>query len=172
MMKNVFLKAIYLLAVFMFTKSAFSQVEDIEIGIDGLTCSQCTRNVELSIRKLDFVADVIMNLENTEGKITLKKDSKIVISDISKAIFDAGFSVRFITVSYNFKQASIKEGFCFEDENAFYLFVKVDSAILNGKQNIKILGEKYQNRKEFKQWKHELKGKCDSKEKQFYYVTI
>ena len=172
MKHNKIFRAIYLTAILLLVKPAFSQVESFEIGVDGLTCSQCTRNVEISIRKLDFVADVIMNLENTEGKILIKKDSKIIISAISKAIYDAGFSVRFIKVDYNFNQLSIKDDFCFEDENATYLFVKVNPIVLNGLQSIKILGDKYQNRKEYKQWGKLLNGTCKPKEKPLYYVTI
>lgn len=68
------------------------------IGVNGLTCSQCTRNVEMQLRRLPFVAEVHMNLEHTNGRIQLKEESGFTPERIVKAVQDAGFSVRYLKV--------------------------------------------------------------------------
>src|SRR4051812_34855647 len=95
--KTLFLKALTLIVLLLCAViQAQAQFGNVYIGVNGLTCSQCTRTVEMSIRKLDFVADVQMNLEHTEGKIILKKNKKADMDKIAQAIVNAGFSVRYL----------------------------------------------------------------------------
>src|ERR1700759_948909 len=104
------------LLLFLFCFCAFSakaQFQAVYIGVNGLTCSQCTRTVEMRIRKLDFVADVQMNLEHTEGKIILKKDKKADIEKIAQAVIDAGFSVRYLQADLMVDISVIPVGSCF-----------------------------------------------------------
>ncbi len=61
----------------LFSCNSKAQFTSAELGVDGLTCSACTRSVELSIRKLDFVKDVQMNLDNTVGQITFVPGKQI-----------------------------------------------------------------------------------------------
>ena len=61
----------------LFHVVGYSQFLSAEIGVDGLTCSQCQRSVEMGLRKLDFIDDVQVNLDHTDGKIIFKSDKKI-----------------------------------------------------------------------------------------------
>jgi len=74
----------------------FSQIETMRIGVNGLTCSQCTRSVEKQLLQLRFIKDVDMDLANTSGEIHLKPGVPFRPEAVSKAIRDAGFSVRFV----------------------------------------------------------------------------
>ena len=74
----------------------FAGIKWIDVGVNGLTCSLCTRSVEMSIRRLDFVDTVMMSLETTEGRIYVKPDVPVNVEQIAKAVVNAGFSVRFI----------------------------------------------------------------------------
>src|ERR1700744_4870126 len=78
----------------LFSVVSYAQITEVDLGVNGLTCSQCSRSVEMRIRKLDFVKDVQMNLEHTEGKIFFKENKKVDIDKIAQAVVDAGFSVR------------------------------------------------------------------------------
>src|SRR4051812_38883306 len=84
------------------TAQSSAQFKSAMVGVNGLTCSACTRTVEMSIRKLDFVQDVTMNLENTEGKIVFKENADVDISKVARAVTDAGFSVRYLTAVFLF----------------------------------------------------------------------
>src|SRR5688500_13143650 len=75
----------------------------VDIGINGLTCSMCSRSVEMSLRRLDFVHNVLMSLETTEGRIFFKQNASINLDQIAKAVVDAGFSVRFVSLQMSFE---------------------------------------------------------------------
>jgi len=79
----------------------FGQIQHLTVGINGLTCSQCSRSVELQLRKLSFIKDVSMNLQQTEGTLSLvQSNTAIPFDEIAQAVKDAGFSVRFLTVTF------------------------------------------------------------------------
>lgn len=73
-----------------------AQIKSVLIGINGLTCSQCTRNVEMQLRKLPFVAGVTMNLEQTNGAIQLKDEVSFAPERVVRAVQNAGFSIRYL----------------------------------------------------------------------------
>ncbi len=143
-----------------------------EIGVDGLTCSACTRSVEMEIRKLDFVDSVAMNLEHTDGKIFFKKGAAVNIEKISQAVVDAGFSVRFLNAGFNFNNQQVSENSCFTYENNVYQFLGVDSKTLNGEVVMKFIGKKYLESKELSKWKSKMKSNCGDKSVNVYFVTL
>lgn len=104
MRKNQFrIKTIFTIAFLLLClPKGFAQFVWAEIGVNGLTCSQCSRSVEMSIIKLDFVKDVQMGLESTVGKILFKQGNDISFKKIAKAITDAGFSIRYLKANYSF----------------------------------------------------------------------
>jgi copper chaperone CopZ len=77
----------------------FGRVLSVEIGIDGLTCSMCSRSVEMAIKKLNFVESIEMDLERTHGIIKLKDSVNIDYQKIAQAVKDAGFSLRFLKIN-------------------------------------------------------------------------
>jgi copper chaperone CopZ len=151
---------------------ASSNYSWVQVGVDGLTCSQCSRSVEMCIRKLSFVQDVVMNLANTEGKITFKPGTKVDIKKIAQAVVDAGFSVRYISAGFVFENASISENSCFPFEENQFQFVKVDPKTLNGETTLKFIGKKFLNPKEFRKWKGSLQPVCDKLKGEILYVTL
>ena len=96
--------------------SAFAQFKEATLGVEGLTCSQCTRSVEMSLRRLDFIQDVDMDLENTRAKISFKPKMQIDFFAIAKAVKNAGFSLGYVEALYlpeqeiSQDQASLKAG--------------------------------------------------------------
>jgi copper chaperone CopZ len=149
-----------------------AQFSWVQIGVDGLTCSQCSKSVEMSIRKLDFVQNVDMNLEHTEGKITFKPGAKVNVEKIAKAVVDAGFSVRYLHAGFIFENIAMTNGFCFPFEGKQYQFVKAESKNLNGEATIKFVGKKFQSNKEYKHWKADLTPVCDKSKGEILYVTL
>src|ERR1700744_1730275 len=107
--KALFITLLFCYCVF----PASAQFQAVYIGVNGLTCSQCSRTVEMSIRKLDFVADVQMNLEHTEGKIILKKDKKADMDKVAQAVVNAGFSVRYLQADLAVDNSITTTGQCF-----------------------------------------------------------
>ncbi len=95
------MRYLLVLAGLFFGITGFGQIQQVKVGINGLTCSQCSRSVEMQLRKLTFVKDVEMNLQQTEGIITLI-DGKAAVpfQEIAGAVKDAGFSIRFLTITF------------------------------------------------------------------------
>jgi copper chaperone CopZ len=90
------------------------QLKTITTGINGLTCSMCSRTVEKSILNLLWVEKVEMSLENTEAKIFPRKNTTISIKEITRSVKDAGFSVRFIKMEMDVANLQLQE------DNIFY----------------------------------------------------
>lgn len=172
-MKKELAKYLVLLGAILSPMVSFGQFKFANVGVDGLTCSACSRAVEMSIRKLNFVDSVSMNLNNTEGKIYFKRETKVSIEEIAKAVTDAGFSVRYLSAVFNFNNVVVEDNFCWNYENNQYLFVKTGNKNLNGDIILNFIGKKYLAKAEMKKWTAIIKNSkgCDNK-KSIYYVTI
>lgn len=162
----------FIVLCLIFSGKVLAQFSWVQIGVDGLTCSQCSRNVEMSIRKLDFVKDVKMNLENTEGKVIFHEGPKVNIEKIAQAVFDAGFSVRYLKAGFVFNNLSVSNGFNWTNDNEQYCFVKTESKILKGEATLTFIGQKYMPAKEYKEWKKKITECCGVNKEMVYYVTL
>ncbi len=175
------LKFLFLFIFFSFSNLSFilAQFSWAQVGVNGLTCSACSRSVEMSIRKLSFVDSVIMNLEHTDGKIIFKKGSKVEIDKIAKAFTDAGFSVRSLYTGITIENISVANDCCWNFENNTYHFIKVtESKEFKGTVSLKFIGDKYMPKSEYKEWKPYLSNPCvslvniDASSSKTYYVTL
>jgi len=101
----------------------FGQIQYMTVGINGLTCSQCSRSVELQLRKLSFIKDVDMNLQQTEGRLFIvKSNTAIPFEEIAQAVKDAGFSIRFLSITFTPETRSlIKDKELQSGANRFYI---------------------------------------------------
>jgi len=160
-----------ILLTVLLTYTAQAQFISAELGVDGLTCSACTRSVEMSIRKLDFVKDVQMDLDNTKGIITFKDGANVDIEKLAKAVINAGFSVRYLNATFKSDGViKISDNFCFAYGGSSYQFVKVSPTDLQNQIVFKFIGKEFLNGKEFKKWKDNLKAQCQGKST--YFVTL
>jgi len=67
-------------------------LEKVEIKISGMSCAHCVARVEKSLKNLDGIKEVQVDLET--GKATVQYDSKKVEpSKLEDAIKEAGYSV-------------------------------------------------------------------------------
>lgn len=117
------MKATLLLVLLMsaFQIFSFAQIQKIAFGVNGLTCSQCSRSVEMELRKLDFIKDITMDLEHTSATISLKNDTAAVpFNKIAQAVKDAGFSLRYIDFAASNIQQKDNNNFT-SGNNHFYL---------------------------------------------------
>ena len=149
---------------------ANAQFQTVNIGVNGLTCSQCSRTVELSIRKLDFVADVQMNLEHTEGKIILKKDKKADIEKIAQAVFDAGFSVRYLYADLLVDKSVTASTSCINYKGDQYVITNASNTPPAGTVKLTFIGKKYMPKNSLKKMPEVMENKCGSVSGKTYYV--
>jgi len=159
------------LVVLLLSFAAQAQITEVQLGVDGLTCSQCSRSVEMRIRKLSFVKDVKMNLEHTEGKVYFKSGAKVEVDKIAQAVVDAGFSVRDLKAAMLFKNVAVSSNYCFAYDNNNYQFIQTPGQTLNGAVTVTFVGKGFMEKKELKKWQPYMKSACSAKGKS-YFVTI
>ena len=170
-MRNVILSFLLLCS----SNILFAQFQWAEIGVSGLTCSACSRSVEMSLQKLVFVDSVIMDLEHTSAKVIFKKIALVEIKQIAQAVIDAGFSVTSLQAEFVFRNTLVNNNFCFSFEKNNYQFLLNEAKTLNGKTILFFIGAQYLSKKEVAKWKAKMNKACTpdkSKKEQLYYVTL
>ncbi|MFZ7114725.1 MAG: heavy-metal-associated domain-containing protein [Bacteroidota bacterium] len=150
------------------SQDGFAQYTSARIGVNGLTCSACTRSVEMSIRKLPFIDNVEMNLENTDGILKFKKGFDVDISKVAQAVVDAGFSVRFLNADYIFPTSNFSDPKYSDNGNMFYFLRKLP---VKKENKIRFIGPNYQTKKELAKYRAEFPS-LNFNDKKIYYVVI
>ncbi|XZF16158.1 heavy-metal-associated domain-containing protein [Chitinophagaceae bacterium MMS25-I14] len=136
-----------------------------ELGVNGLTCSQCSRSVEMKLRKLDFVKNVSMNLEHTNGTIFFEDGKVIDFTSIAKAVTDAGFSVRYLRITSVAAGWKKSGEYCYSmDGNTFQLVGKMP---VKDTLQLQMLGSNFMPPAAVKKWKAQLITHCTA---QAYFV--
>jgi copper chaperone CopZ len=152
-------------------QKSVAEITWIDVGVNGLTCSMCTRSVEMSILRLDFVDSVSMGLENTEGRVFLKKNSIIDLPKIAKAVVNAGFSVRFVRLGFDFKKININTSGCFTDNGYSFQWLDYKEGAAQGFVRLKLIDEGFLPKKEAIKWKREIgSAECSSGQNIFHVV--
>ena len=158
-------------ALFLPISSCFSQTITFYLGIDGLTCSQCTRSVEMQLKKLDFIKSVEMQLAQTRAVIQVNEASIISPDAITKAVRNAGYSVRHLKVtlpSAVLKSCLLVNGFdgalSLQSMNGNSSDPKVNSIVF--------LGSSFQSKKEFKGTKEKLINQCPENKGKVYFAKV
>ena len=169
-MKNILL----LLISFCFLGNIYAQFQWAEIGVSGLTCSACSRSVEMSLLKIPFVDSVEMNLEHTQAKVFFNKISVVEIEKLAQAVIESGFSVAYLKAEFIFNNVAVSNNYCFSFENNKYQFLVNENKILNARAILVFIGDKYLPKKEIRTWKPLMNKDCAStnKKEKLYYVTL
>ena len=126
----------------------FGGIKWIDVGVNGLTCSMCSRSVEMSIRHLDFVDSVAMSLERTEGRIYFKSGALVNLKKIAEAVVDAGFSVRFLRLEFSFKDVPVAPDGSFTFQGQSYQWLQFKDGSATGNVALKLIDEGFMPKKE------------------------
>lgn len=68
-----------------------SDLKDIELDIDGISCQVCVNKIEKKVSKLNGVKSVVVNLANSRGKIVYDSDV-IKLSEILEVMQKMGYT--------------------------------------------------------------------------------
>ena len=77
---------------FGFLDSSQAQVENIEIGVDGLACPFCAFGLEKKLKKIKGVGEVKIYVDKGLAVLGHKKEQSIIIDELAAAVKDAGFT--------------------------------------------------------------------------------
>jgi len=123
-----------------------AQILSASVGINGLTCSQCSRSVEMQWRKLPFVQEVEMNLEHTLGTLIFRSGSKVDLNAVAGAVRDAGFSVRSLEAKIDMEEIQVQDDRSFRIDNGVYVILN-DAPLPKGIVSFLFTGKKFSAKK-------------------------
>jgi len=156
-MKTFFITLLLLLGV---TLQANAQLISADVGVNGLTCSMCARGTEETLKRLDFIDSIDVDLNTLVAHIIFKKNVNAPIEDIIKAVEDAGFSVRDIKAVYNFTNQKIGKDEHIDYGNDVLHFVGANDKTLNGPVMLRFIDKQFVSKKEFKDWSKKTSMTC------------
>jgi copper chaperone CopZ len=163
-------KGLVILLVLLFSQTIWAKITSVQIGVDGLTCSMCSRSVEMAIKKLAFVEEVKMDLKQTQGTITFKAGQNVNFKQLAKAVKDAGFSVRFLKASIDDLPPTKNDAITIGDNT-----IKLVNTVSDNTKAITLvlLGFDYMNKKNLKTWQMKYSNFSPfSKENNYYFAGI
>jgi hypothetical protein len=149
--------------------SAFGGIKWADIGVNGLTCSMCSRSVEMSVRRLDFVDRVDMSLETTEGRIYFKPGALIDLNQLARAVVNAGFSVRFVRLEISFDDITLNKDGSFVFQGQPYQWLDFHNPPAT-QAALKLVDENFLPRKERALWKKKI-GSSKSGDQRILHVV-
>ncbi len=133
-----------------------AQFVSANVEVAGLTCSLCSNSVEKSIRQLDFVQDIEVNLNDNISEVTFKPGKKVDIGALAQKVQDAGFSVMNMSALFKADQASAKSTDRFTYANDQYVLLDSTQKELRGQVQMKFVGDKFLSRTAYKAWEKRL----------------
>ena len=113
-----------------------------------------------------------MDLNTKTAEIKFIPEKKVSVKALAQKVIDAGFSVRFIKVSFYFTDVSVKENSEYTYNADVFRFIKTESKQLKGNYTLQFLGKKYLSAEEYKKWKSLIPETQKEGDKKIYYVTL
>jgi copper chaperone CopZ len=90
---------------------ANAQFIKAELQVSGLTCSMCSKATEKSLRTLEFISDVKVDLNKNIFVLTFKKDVPVSLDQISKKVQNSGFFVNNLKLTFNFDNVKVDDNY-------------------------------------------------------------
>ncbi len=163
-MKNIFF--VFVLSAVTFF-NGIAQVTSIKVGVDGVTCSMCSKGTEKSIKRLSFVESVTMDLNTTEASIFIKSNQTADFKAIAKAITDAGFTVRYIKFTYTTSSPSTTNFTVGKSQ-----YSVISGNLKAGINYVELVGKDYMNAEQYKQWENVIASQSQSKKGETYFLKV
>ena len=163
------MKKVFILLLMACVFSANAQLQKVNLQASGLTCAMCSKAIYKAVSAISFVDTVKVDIEGSTYEIFFKKNTTPQFDQIAGAVVDAGFSVAKFTAVVNFdKQGVDKNGFTSLD-GINYVFVANAPTTLQGSKKLKLVGNEFMLRKDFKKMPPLKVAATDVKA---YFVTI
>ncbi len=140
--------------LFLASRQLQAQFSQAEVSVNGLTCSQCSRSVEMALKRLDFISKVEMDLQEPKALVVFKKDAKINFSRLAKAVRDAGFSVG--AVKARLATSADAASACFLDNKIMY-FNAGDAVQPNRGSSLLLLDNELISKTELDKYKQQIR---------------
>lgn len=135
---------------------SFAQFDIVEVGINGLTCSMCSYSVENSIRRIQEVDKISMDLNDNIARVHFKRNSTIDFNLLAERVRNSGFSVRYISFTLN-KPATVNQAGIFETGSLVFQCINSSSYVLAPGSRLRLIGKEFMSKAEYKEVQTTLK---------------
>ena len=168
------MKRILLVIFTLCASAAWGQFQSASMEIDGLTCSMCQLGVQRSIQKLDFIQTVKVDLNTNVASIEFKSKTPVNIGQLVKSVFDAGFSVRTLTVDFNFSESAYQSNTHFIFNNSTYHILNSnEDKPLSGLQSIRFVEKQFTEPDVYNRFKKTIENKLSNNPiKDYQYFVL
>lgn len=131
---------------------SMAQIDTVKIGVNGLTCSSCSKSVEEKLVRVAFVSSVIMNLNRNEATVLVDFSQPVDWNVLAKAVYNAGFSVgSFVVPSCN----ELNNNFNGKECTASYYYI--GEPLTTGRDHdYTLIGKYFMDKQSFAKWKDKI----------------
>jgi len=148
---------------------ANAQFTKAELQVSGLTCSMCSKATEKSLRTLDFISDIKVDLNKNIFLLTFKKDAPVNIDMISKKVQNSGFFVNNLKLTFNLNNVKLDDNY-FDFEGNTYKLMNGANQTLNGAVAVTVVDKGFAPPNVYK--KYQPASSDSRKPGRVYHVTI
>lgn len=129
-----------------------AQIDTVKIGVNGLTCSSCSKAVEEKLVRVPFVSSVIMNLNRNEAAVLVDFSKTVDWNVLAKAVSNAGFSVgSFLVPSCESLGNTFNEGQCAD------LYYYIGESLTTGRnKDYTLIGKYFMDKQNYAKWKDKI----------------
>ena len=170
----VFTFSLFLACSLLIQVKSKAQFVSATLGINGLTCSLCSYNVEQEISKLEYVETIKMDLNQNIAQIKFAKGIPVHMKDVVNAVYKAGFSVGYTQAIFSFDSISITNNNFFVYLNDTYLFVNKVTTPLKGEVALKFIDKKFVEPNIYNFWEKQIRSsqQSSSKNTTVYHILL
>ena len=140
------------IALLFLSYAAQAQFTKAELQVSGLTCSMCSRATEKSLRTLNFIGDIKVDLNKNVFLITFKKDAQVNIGLISKKVENAGFFVNSLKATFNFDNVKLENN-SFNYGGDVFIVLNHNNQSLTGPQILTVVDKGFAPASVYKKYK-------------------
>ena len=137
-----------------------AQIKSAALTASGLTCSMCSKSIYKALTRLSYVASVDVDIEKSAYNIIFKKDAKVDIDGLKKAVEGAGFAVAELKVTADVQNVEVYNDAHVIIANQNFHFVNVEKRQLAGETTFRIVDKKYLPDAEYSKYKGMTTMKC------------
>ena len=93
-MRRIFSTAILILLSSLIGSAAWSEIERVEMRIDGLACPFCAYGLEKKLKDVPGVSEIEIRVDDAIVIMKSKKGESVAVDRLKPAVKDAGFTAR------------------------------------------------------------------------------
>jgi copper chaperone CopZ len=149
--------------------AANAQFTKAELQVSGLTCSMCSKATEKSLRTLDFISDIKVDLNNNIFVLSFKKDVPVNLDMLSKKVQNAGFFVNNLKLTFNFNNIKLDNNY-FNFEGNTYKLMNNNNQTLKGDIALTVVDKGFAPANVYK--KYQPSASDNGKPGRVYHIAI